>query len=187
MLAGDMLYAFGVVDVNAVLQRWAAVISKGASDCVAGFIEGFADRYQNIRTRMLDYRNKLGQIFDAYTSMELLFPESDVCEMLESPKGFMRAIKAEALDLEKIVIINALDLLYFWMYQPRAEEALHVIMRGMSSEERQIFVRVQSVLERNREISQLFVDGIVGKNFSRALSFYLDRSGLYLTAIKKMI
>jgi len=41
MIAGDMLYAFGVADVNAVLQRWAAVISKGASDCVAGFIEGF--------------------------------------------------------------------------------------------------------------------------------------------------
>jgi hypothetical protein len=119
--------------------------------------------------------------------MELLFPESDVCEMLESPKSFIRAIKAEAFDLEKIVIINALDLLYFWMYQPRAEGALHAIMREMSLEERQIFIRVQSVLERNREISQLFVDGIVGKNFSRALSFYLDRSGPYLTAIKKMM
>jgi len=187
MIAGDMLYAFGVADVNAVLQRWAAVISKGASDCVAGFIEGFADRYQNIRTRMRDYRNKLGQIFDTYTSMELLFPESDVCEMLESPKRFIRAIKAETRDLEKIVIINALDLLYFWMYQPRAESALHAIMRGMSPEERQIFVRVQSVLERDREVSQLFVDGIVGKNFSKALSFYLDRSNQYLTAIKKMM
>ncbi|MBW2557280.1 MAG: hypothetical protein JRD69_00310 [Deltaproteobacteria bacterium] len=187
MVAGDILYASGVVDVNAVLQRWATVISKGASDCVAGFIEGFADRYQNVRTRMLDYRSKLAQMFDIYTRMELLFPESDVCEMLESPKSFIRAIKIEARDLEKIVIINALDLLYFWMYQPRAESALHAIMRGMSPEERQIFVRVQSVLERDREVSQLFVDGIVGKNFSKALSFYLDRSGPYLTAIKKMM
>ncbi|MBW2630888.1 MAG: hypothetical protein JRC90_03845 [Deltaproteobacteria bacterium] len=187
MITGDILYACGVVDANAVLQRWAAVISKGASDCVAGFIEGLADRYQNIRIRMLDYRSKLGQMFDIYTRMELLFPESDVCDMLKSPKRFMRAIKAEALDLEKIVIINALDLLYFWMYQPRAGSALHTIMKGMSHEERQIFVRVQSVLERNREISQLFVDGIVGKNFSKALSFYLDRSGPYLTAIKKMM
>ncbi|MBW2651315.1 MAG: hypothetical protein JRC66_10045, partial [Deltaproteobacteria bacterium] len=186
LITGDILYACGVVDVNAVLQRWAAVISKGASDCVAGFIEGLADRYQNIRIRMLDYRSKLAQMFDIYTRMELLFPESDVCEMLESPKRFIRAIKAEALDLEKIVIINALDLLYFWMYQPRAGSALHTIIRGMSPEERQIFVRIQSVLERNREISQLFVDGIVGKNFSKALSFYLDRSGPYLTAIKKM-
>jgi len=126
-------------------------------------------------------------MFDIYTRMELLFPESDVCEMLESPKRFIRAIKAETRDLEKIVIINALDLLYFWMYQPRAESALHAIMRGMSPEERQIFVRVQSVLERDREVSQLFVDGIVGKNFSKALSFYLDRSNQYLAAIKKMM
>ena len=187
MVAGDILYASGIVDVNAILQRWATVISKGASDCVAGFIEGFADRYQNIRTRMLDYRSKLGQIFDTYTRMELLFPESDVLEMLESPKKFMRAIKTEARDLEKIVIINALDLLYFWMYQPRAGGALKAVMKEMSPEERHIFVRVQSTLERNREISQLFVDGIVGKNFSKALAFYLDRSTSYLTAIKKMM
>ncbi|MCD6487029.1 MAG: hypothetical protein J7K35_06870 [Syntrophobacterales bacterium] len=187
LIAGDILYSCGVVDVNAILQKWAAVISKGASDCVAGFIEGLADRYQNIRTRMWDYRSKLGQVFDAYTRMELLFPESDVCDMLELPKRFMRTIKIEARDLEKIVIINALDLLYFWMYQPRAGSALHAIMREMSFEERQIFVRVQSVLERNREVSQLFVDGIVGKNFSKALSFYLDRSGPYLTAINRMM
>ncbi len=175
------------MDVNAVLQRWAAVISKGASDCVAGFIEGIADRYQNIRIRMRDYRSKLAQMFDIYTRMELLFPESDVCEMLESPKRFIRAIKAEARDLEKIVIINALDLLYFRMYQPRAGSALSAIVKGMSTEERRIFIRVQSVLERNREVSQLFVDGIVGKNFSKALSFYLDSSGPYLATIKKMI
>jgi len=187
LIAGNVLGACGIVEVNAVLQRWAAVISKGASDCVAGFIEGIADRYQNIRTRMLDYRSKLGQMFDIHTRMELLFPESDVCAMLESPKSFIRAIKAEARDLEKIVIINALDLLYFWMYQPRAGGALRAIMKEMSFEERQIFVRVQSVLERNKEVSQLFVDGIVGKNFSRALSFYLERSGPYLAAIQKML
>ena len=187
MITGDILLACGVMDVNAVLQRWAAVISKGASDCVAGFIEGIADRYQNIRIRMRDYRSKLAQMFDIYTRMELLFPESDVCEMLESPKRFIRAIKAEARDLEKIVIINALDLLYFRMYQPRAGSALSAIVKGMSTEERRIFIRVQSVLERNREVSQLFVDGIVGKNFSKALSFYLDSSGPYLATIKKMI
>ncbi len=187
MVAGSMLSAYGIVDVNAVLQKWAAVISKGASDCVAGFIEGLSDRYQNIRTRMLDYRSKIGQVFDTYDRMEMLFPESDVCEMLESPENFILTIEAEARDLEKIVIINALDLLYFWMYQPRAVVALRALMKGMSAEERRIFVRVQSVLERNREISQLFVDGIVGRNFSGALSFYLDRSGPYLGAIKKML
>jgi len=187
LVTGEILYACGVVDVNTILQKWAAVISKGASDCVAGFIEGIADRYQNIRIRMLDYRSKLEQIFDIYTRMELLFPEADVCEMLESPKRFMRIIKTEASDLGKILIINALDLLYFWMYQPRAGSALYSILKEMSNEERQIFVRVQSVLERNKEVSQLFVDGIVGKNFSKALSFYLDRSGPYLAVIKKMV
>jgi len=56
----------------------------------------------------------------------------------------------------------------------------------MSPEERLIFYRMQTVLTRQREISQLFVDGIVGKNFSRGLSFYLDRSESYLTAMRKI-
>ena len=187
ILAGAILSGFGVAGADLILQKWAAIVSKAASDCVAGVIEGLADRYQNIRVRLRDYRGKLEQVFDTYTRMEVIFAESDVLEMLESPKRFMRTIKEEAGDLEKIVIINALDLLYFWMYQPRAESALKMIVKEMSHEERQILVRTQAVLERNREISQLFVDGVVGKNFSRALSFYLDRSQEYLSSIKKAI
>jgi len=184
--AGGMLFAGGVADIDAVLQKWAAIISKAASDCVAGFIEGFADRHHNIQTRMWDYRSKLAQVFDTYTKLELLLPESDVCSMLESPKTFIRTVKEREHNLEKVVIINALDLLYFWMYQPHAGSALRTVVRKMSSEERRIFVCAQSVLERKREITQLFVDGLVGKNFSKALSFYLDRSGEYLKILQKM-
>jgi len=187
IFAGGILSGFGVAGADLILQKWAAIISKAASDCVAGVIEGLADRYQNIRIRLRDYRGKLEQVFDTYTRMEALFPESDVLEMLESPKRFIRTIKKGESDLEKIVIINALDLFYFWMYQPRAQSALKMIISGMSHEEQQIFIRTQTVLERNREISQLFVDGVVGKNFSSALSFYLDRSQEYLRAIKKVV
>ena len=42
------------------------------------------------------------------------------------------------------------------------------------------------MLKRYREISQMFVDGLVGKNFSRALAFYLDRSDKYLLDMEKM-
>ena len=183
---GSLLGAFGVAAVAEVLQKWAAIISKSASDCVAGVIEGLADRYNNIRMRWQDYEIKLAQLFDTYAQLELLFPEADVLKMLESPKEFMRTISAEARDLEKIIIINALDLLYFWMYQPRARSVLCSFLKSMSPEERQILVRSQSVLRRKREISQLFVDGIVGKRFSDALSFYLSRSSEYLDAIEEL-
>jgi len=176
----------GVQGINAILQLWAAVISKAASDCVAGLIEGLADRYDNIRIRMADYNAKLRQMFDAYARLELLFPEMDVLAMLESPKQFIQTIGAEAQDLERGIIINALDLLYFWMYQPRARSALDTCLRNMSEEERQIFVRSQWVLQRQREISQFFLDGIIGKNFSRGLAFYLDRYGEYLAHLTRM-
>ena len=186
LAVGGMLTAGGYTNVDAILQKWAAIISKGASDCVAGLIEGIADRHDNIRTRMWDYRSKINQLFDTYTDLELLFPESDICAMLESPKHFFRAVKDKTQNIGKVVIINALDLLYFWMYQPRARSALRTVIRRMTAEERRVFVRSQSVLAMDRGISQLFVDGLVGKNFSRALSFYLDRSGEYLKVLARM-
>jgi hypothetical protein len=42
----------------------------------------------------------------------------------------------------------------------------------------------QFTLERNREISQLLIDGILGDNFPRPLSFYLSRYKEYLESIK---
>lgn len=184
--AGAILQGFAVTNVADVLQKWAAIISKAASDCVAGVIEGLADRYRNIRLRSHDYATKLAQLFDTYAQLELIFPESDVLKMLDSPKTLLRKVSAEARDLEKILIMNALDLLYFWMYQPRARSVLCSLLRGMSDEEKQILVRSQFVLQRKREVSQLFVNGIVGKKFAHALSFYLNRSDEYLDAIEEI-
>ena len=184
--AGSAMAAFGVVDISGMLEKWAAIISKTASDCVAGVIEGLADRYEFIKMREGDYATKLRQLFDAYAQLELLYPEADVLKMLESPRDFMLKLSSEACELEKIIIMNALDLLYFWMYQPRARDVLCALLQGMSQEERQILLRSQSVLKRKPEVSQLLIDGIVGKRFAKTLSFYLDRSEEYLDVIEKM-
>jgi hypothetical protein len=60
------------------------------------------------------------------------------------------------------------------------------LFQGMSDEKRQILLRSQSVLKRKPEVSQLLLDGIVGKRFAKALSFYLDRSEEYLNALEKL-
>jgi hypothetical protein len=183
---GGILGAAGTEGIQEILEKWAAIISKGASDCVAGVIEGVADRFENIRMRSLDYATKLAQLFDTYARLELLFPDSDIFRMFESPADLIRRVKAKARNLEKMIIINALDMLYFWMYQPRARSELRKRLRTMSPDEKRAFVRSQYILQETREISRLFVDGILGKNFSRALSFYLDRSEQYLENIKRL-
>ena len=181
--AGGILGASGLTGVDDILQKWAAVISKAASDLVAGIIEGTADRYHNIRMRMRDYSTKLAQLFETYAKLELLFPEVKTLELLKSPEKFRSTRIGEVHDFEKIMIIDTLDLLYFWMYQPRARSALRLLMGMLSDEERQILIGSQSVLTQQKEITFLFVDGLVGKNFSKALSFYLDRSPEYLEAL----
>jgi len=185
-VAGGVMGALGVADVSGMLQKWAAIISKTASDCIAGVIEGLADRHEFIEIRTADYSAKLGQLFDTYAQLELMYPESDVLKMLESPKDLMLKLSSEFRDLEKIIIINALDLLYFWMYQPRARYVLCALLQKMSDEERQILLRSQSVLKRKPEVSQLLIDGIVGKRFAKTLSFYLDRAEEYLDVTEKL-
>jgi hypothetical protein len=183
---GSVLHLAMVPEVEQGLQKWAAVISKLASDCVAAVIEGLADRQNNIRIRLVDYREKISQLFAVFARLDLLFPEEDVLDLLQSPKKLIAAIHQEAQDLKKVFIVNALDLMYIWMYQPRARKALQQTVAAMSTEEWLIFYRSQLVLKRHREISQVFVDGLVGKNFSKALSFYLDRADTYLDDMAEM-
>ncbi len=185
-LIGSILVVGGAVNVSGELQKWAAIISKLASDFVAAIIEGLADRQANIRTRLAGYRLKISQLFAVFSRLDLFFPEEDVLDILQSPKVMMETLNYEAREQEKYLIVNALDLMYFWMYQPRAGKALKIIFENMSREEWLIFYRSQLVLKRHREISQVFVDGLVGKNFSRALSFYLDRSEEYLHDLEKI-
>ena len=57
----------------------------------------------------------------------------------------------------------------------------------MTEDERHILVSSQFTLLRHREISQLFIDGILGDNFPRPLSFYLSRFEDYLKDVKRLI
>ncbi len=184
--AGSLLHIAGVPGVDSVLQRWAAVISKAASDFVAGIIEGLSDRYSNIKSRFREYRKKLSGLFKVYAQLEVMYPETATREILDKSCRYAVRNNAEARDLEKIVMVHVLDMLYFWMYQPRAQTALLHLLNTISEEDRQLLVTSQFALDRNREISQMFIDGVLGKDFARALSFYLSRSPEYLEVMKRL-
>ncbi len=176
----------GISGVNSILQQWAAVISKLASDTVAAVIEGLADRFDNMRMRARDYAAKLPQVFDVYARLELLFPEEDMLSMPATPVAKHHAVSNEARNLEKIMIINALDLMYFWMYQPRAQHILQERLKKMSAEEKKILLHSQFILRRSRDVARMFHDGLLGRDYKRALSFYEDRHQEYLSAMEKM-
>jgi hypothetical protein len=185
--AGHLLTAAGTMDASAILQKWAAIISKTASDMMAGIIEGAADRYHNIRHRFNAYRKKLAELIDIYAQLELIYPEAIAYDLMECPKGPRPGANQEARDLEKIIAIHALDLLYFWMYQPRARSALDQLLKTINEEERHLLVTSQFTLLRQRQISQMFIDGLLGNDFAKALSFYLSRYPDYLAAMKKYL
>ena len=187
MAIGSILAAAGIAGVNLVLQSWAAIISKTASDVVAGIIEGLADRHKNIQARLREYTIKFAQLFDVYAQLELLYPEVQTFKILDYSATSGHQVSAEARDLEKVIMVHALDLLYFWMYQPRARTALREFLVTLTEDELHILISSQFTLLRHREVSQLFIDGILGYNFQRPLSFYLSRYEGYLEEVKRLI
>ena len=181
-----ILLLSGVADPLFYTVPSAAIISKLASDTVAAVIEGYADSQNNRRMRRWDYDGKISRVFACYTRLELLFPEEDILIKLARSEGRVDELSGEARKLELALIINALDLMYFWYYQPRAQDAFRRLVKNMSQADRTVFARAQLVLLRERDISQLFVDGLVGRNFSQPLAFYLDKRRDYLNAMMKL-
>ncbi|MDZ7666879.1 MAG: hypothetical protein U5K27_16415 [Desulfotignum sp.] len=55
----------------------------------------------------------------------------------------------------------------------------------LTPEEKTIFFQSQQILVHEQHISRLFVDGILGRYFSRPLSFYLTTSAKYLVSIER--
>lgn len=184
--AGGILLLAGAADAAGILQQWAAVISKAASDFVAGFIEGTVDRARNIRHRISDYRNRIKAFIDIYARLEMLFPEKDVTELLQKPEQWLDSASEEARQTLNMLIITMLDLLYFWMYQPRAWTALNKILCGMTPDERRLLLKAHSVLKLERHISLMFIDGMLGKSFSKPLAFYLNRSTQYIAELNRL-
>ncbi|MCF0254057.1 MAG: hypothetical protein HUK26_06995, partial [Duodenibacillus sp.] len=170
-----------------ILVPAAAIVSKFASDTVAGVIESTADRRNFFRLRNWDYTTKLKNLFDCYTQMEIAYPEQDALKLLEKPQEFAKFMNDNGgKDLKVRAIITALDLMYFWYYQPCSQQTFVSCLRKMSAEERDVIVKFQGVLTNMQEISQLFIEGMLGDNFSRALSFYLDNHKSYIAKISKI-
>lgn len=125
-------------------------------------------------------------LFDCFTKLELAFPKNDILSLLSNPSEFINMIsmKSKAMEIQCIVI--SLDLMYIWYYQPCARHAFMSELRKMSAEERLVFVRFQQTLSQYQEVSRLFLDGMLGQKFSKALSFYLENYKDYLQAIEEI-
>jgi len=172
---------------DAMMQNWAAVVTKAAGDLVAGFIEGSADRGVNIRMRLYDYGTKLRWLLFRHGELEALLPKHDVLRLLESPKEFINLVAGEkGDDVVRHQIMNSLDLLYFWMLQPRARPVFRRMMEESTPDERGIVFSTLRLLERQKLISTLLLDGLAGRNFGPALAFYLDKSPIYLRDMARL-
>ena len=80
-----------------------------------------------------------------------------------------------------------LDMLYFWYYQPRARQVFLKDLQAMSAEERAVALGMQNLLLLEQEVSEIFLQGLLGKNFPHALSFYLRKNRDYLRELRRAV
>ena len=171
---------------TALLPSLASILAKLASDTVAGVIEGLADKAEFSSRRHWDYQNKLAGLFDNFSALEMELPEQDALETLRRLADPRAEGAPQISELEKNLIVNALDLMYFWYYQPRARSVLARHIEEMSPEEKDIFSGCQRLLSRVRLISQMLMDGLAGPDFSRSLAFYLSKYKDYLAEMSEL-
>ncbi len=181
-----LLLNFEFQDVNIILQSSSAILSKLASDTVAGVIEGSADKGSFIWFRNWDYKFATKIMYKNYSQLEVTFPEKDAMELLKNPEVALEKLKYKNQTLYNDIIVNALDFMAFHYYQPRAVSTLKNIINNLSDTERIAWLRLQSVLKCQKEVSQLFIDGVFGINFSKALAFYLDKHEQYLLILNEL-
>lgn len=184
-LLGSALSLLGVRGIEMILQQWAAILSKLASDVIGGVIEARADRARNIAARMADLRTKLRELFALVSRLELLLPEADLPELMRSRDMLPGISELKRNNLMKLFYVNALDIMYIWMRQPQAVTAMRRIMSRLSSGERLQFVKSQEILKREKSISKMFLSGLFGKHFTRPLAFYLAYYREYLQELRE--
>ncbi len=179
-----LVYVLKVSNPDIIMQNTSAILSKLSSDTVAAIIEGYADKKNLIRMRRWDYKTKLQDIFNSYVRLDLAFPEEDITDILKNPSIFFERLAGKNKALHAEAIVNALDLMCFWYYRPRSHEVCKNAIKKMNPEERKALGLMQLVLLNERDVSQMFVDGLVGRNFAPALVFYLDNHKAY---VKRML
>jgi hypothetical protein len=168
------------------LPLFAVFVTKVGCDAVIGIGGGISDKENNLRRRMEDCHILLDGMLSLYSRVTSLFPERDARALFADPEGLKRLLDERAPDIWQELVVNALDLMYVWYFQPRANYALSRHMLRLTPDERTVFLNMQQVLRMEKQISQMLINGLAGRGFASALSFYLSRREEYLAGMEQL-
>ena len=132
-----------------------------------------------IKSRLGDFERKKSDLFKLISDLELVVPDRELYRLLNGDALFELSRVRES-ELNDRIYINALDLMYLWMRQPRAPQVIGKVLAAASFEERRLFSALQHRLSCEKEVTELLESGVLGGDCSRALHFYTKAWKLYL-------
>lgn len=183
-----ILGACSVPDPAGALQKWAAIISKAASDCVAGLIEGAGDRFRNIKLRLGEYSEIRSRLFDLCARIETLFPETDLISLLRDPQGLPARLRERDRIAWRELAVHSLDLLHIYWRKPRAQAALTMTLKSMREDERTLFIEAQlAALAQSEEMEKLIAEGLVAGRKSAPMRLYDGYAKSYAAVLGRLL
>ena len=185
---GSAMLIFGIAlpEINDMLQKFASIISKLASDILGGIIEGLSTRKKNISLRKLDYRRKFYQMQRTCTHLEFLFPTVDIVKALKKPELVVERLKAENPRVLKSLVFDALDFFYFWLFQPHARTVLIPMLKKMHKRSRNLFLNYQNILSCRQIVTEILAKNADSINFKLVYRLYLEHISSYLNTVKHL-
>lgn len=174
-----LLYGFvtmGLPDPIMLLQNCAAIVAKCSSDAVAAVIEGFADRNMYLKMRKRDFEGKFVQLYKNITRQELIFPQQSLNSMIRDPYAFWCSLNEKNPAVANQLMAHLLDIMYMWYYQPRARDVFWKKMLATPPEEQNTILGLFNLLSLEKVVSTLILKGLLGNEFSSALTFYLQKN-----------
>lgn len=180
-ITGGFLGIIGFSGVEVILEKWAAVISKTASDSVACLIEGLADRVRFNQIRLQDYTQKFRTFFIDCEKVDLYYPNTPAKRLFSEPEKLLGNLRQEHANLEKRLVTHILDLQYFWYYQPRAQQVLDKIIPTLSHNDRELIFSAHNLLRDKDEVEELICNEISAEDTGKILKLYQRYSEEYLS------
>lgn len=96
--------------------------------------------------------------------------------MLHDPSAFWLALYNKDRSVANQLMAHLLDIMFMWYYQPRARDVFCKKMRTTPPEERNTIMGLFGLLALEKVVSTLILKGLLGTDFSSALTFYLQKN-----------
>ncbi len=176
-----------VTGVIMIISQWSVVISKIASDIVACFIEGLADRANFISLRCREIKELEMKFLHLCERLELLLPNKYLADILINIADTDITCKRKnSTALEELVFVF-LDMMYFWYNKPRSRNIIEKKFYKINSIEKEFFRNALNILMYENIVNGALLNFGKRQQVEAVLEYYRNYKDRFIKEFTKVL